>query len=63
MSERPTQVPVNFRLAVPRESGNYVEDAGRTRQFLAVANAALKAAGYSIELVEVFETEEVSRED
>ena len=55
MSERPVKVPVNFREAVQRESGNYMADAGRTRVFLEIANAALRSAGYEVELVEVFE--------
>ncbi|MDV7992101.1 hypothetical protein [Rhodococcus sp. IEGM 1374] len=54
MSER---VPVNFREAVIRESGNYVHDSARVRQFLLLANRALKNAGHDIELVEVFEVD------
>lgn len=57
MSER---VPVNFREAVIRESGNYVQDSARVRQFLLLANRALQNAGHDIELIEVFE---VDRED
>lgn len=57
MSER---VPVNFREAVIRESGNYVHDSARVRQFLLIANIALQNAGYDVELIEVFE---VDRED
>lgn len=63
MSEhRLDRVPVNFREAVTRETGNYVQDSARVRQFLLVANRALRAAGYEVELIEVFETEETSDE-
>lgn len=54
MTER---IPVNFREAVIRESGNYVQDSSRVRQFLLIANLALQNAGYDVELVEVFEVD------
>jgi hypothetical protein len=54
MSER---VPINFREAFILESGNYVQDSARVRQFLLWANRALKNTGHDVELVEVFEVD------